>query len=256
MEMKVRGYVERKSMLYKTGVEYGDYAMNHVQGCFHGCKYPCYAYRMKKRFGKVKSYEEWTEPYLVKNTLELLGKEIPKLMDKIKQVNLCFSTDPFMYGYFEIIRMSIQSIRMLNTAGIKCSVLTKGLLPYMLSDLPKINAYGISLVSLSESFRKSFEPNTAPVRDRINALRRLHDDGNETWVSMEPYPTPNICEQDLTEVLEAVNFVDHIVFGRMNYNSLASGDENKRFYNECVATVKSYCKYHNIRCTIKKGTET
>ena len=25
----------RKSLLYKTGVEYGDYTINHVQGCSH-----------------------------------------------------------------------------------------------------------------------------------------------------------------------------------------------------------------------------
>ena len=30
---KVKGYIERKTMLYKTGVEYGDYTMNHIQGC-------------------------------------------------------------------------------------------------------------------------------------------------------------------------------------------------------------------------------
>jgi len=47
----------RKTMLYKTEVEYGDYTMNHVLGCAHGCKYPCYAYLQKKRFGEVKSYE-------------------------------------------------------------------------------------------------------------------------------------------------------------------------------------------------------
>lgn len=29
--------ITRKSMLYKTGVEYGDYTMNHVLGCSHGC---------------------------------------------------------------------------------------------------------------------------------------------------------------------------------------------------------------------------
>lgn len=28
--------MERKSLLYKTGVEYGDYTINHVQGCSHG----------------------------------------------------------------------------------------------------------------------------------------------------------------------------------------------------------------------------
>ena len=33
----------RKSLIYKTAVEYGDYTLNHVTGCSHGCKYPCYA---------------------------------------------------------------------------------------------------------------------------------------------------------------------------------------------------------------------
>ena len=62
-------------MLYQTGVEYGDYTMNHVQGCAHGCKYPCYAFLMKKRFGQIEDYESWLEPMLVSNTLELLDKE-------------------------------------------------------------------------------------------------------------------------------------------------------------------------------------
>ena len=55
----------RKSLIYKTGVEYGDYTLNHVLGCSHGCKYPCYAYMMAKRFGKVKTYEEWLQPQIV-----------------------------------------------------------------------------------------------------------------------------------------------------------------------------------------------
>ena len=46
--------MERKTLIYKTGVEYGDYTLNHVQGCSHGCKYPCYAFMMAKRFGKEK----------------------------------------------------------------------------------------------------------------------------------------------------------------------------------------------------------
>lgn len=75
-------HIIRKSMLYKTGVEYGDYAMNYVQGCSHGCRYPCYAYLMAKRFGRVRSYEEWCRPKLVANTLALLEKEIPRLREK------------------------------------------------------------------------------------------------------------------------------------------------------------------------------
>ncbi len=77
--MKCSRSIIRRSMLYKTKVEYGDYTMNHVEGCSHGCKYPCYAMMMAKRFGKVKSYEDWCKPALVANTLELLDAEIPRL---------------------------------------------------------------------------------------------------------------------------------------------------------------------------------
>ena len=151
MNKKVCGYIQRKSMLYVTGVEYGDYTMNHVQGCAHGCKYPCYAFMMKKRFGQVKSYEQWIRPYLVSNTIELLIKEIPKLKNKINTVQLCFTTDPFMYGYDEIKEMSLKAIELLNSNDIKCSVLTKGILPSELADFSTENEYGITLVSLDET---------------------------------------------------------------------------------------------------------
>jgi len=151
--------IERKTMLYKTGVEYGDYTINHIQGCAHGCKFPCYAMMMAKRFGKVKTYEEWCEPFLVENALEILDKEIPKLKDKIESVHLCFTSDPFMYGYKEISKLSLAIIKKLNSHGIKCTVLTKGILPIALSELSSENEYGITLVSIDEEFRKEMQPN-------------------------------------------------------------------------------------------------
>lgn len=154
----VAGYIQRKTMLYQTGVEYGDYTMNFVQGCSHGCKFPCYAFMMKKRFGQIKSYEEWCRPHLVSNTLELLDKEIPRLKSRIKSVQLCFSTDPFMYGYPEIEALALASISKLNAAGIKCTVLTKGILPASLAYLSSENEYGITLISLDEEYRKKMEP--------------------------------------------------------------------------------------------------
>lgn len=206
-------YIERKSMLYKTGVEYGDYTMNHVQGCSHGCKYPCYAFLMAKRFGRVHTYEDWCSPVLVSNTLELLDKEIPRLKSKIQSVQLCFTTDPFMYGYPEIAEMSMAAIRKLNAAGIMCTALTKGLLPMELSEMSLENAYGITLVSLDEEYRQRMEPGAAPYKERLAALKVLHDAGCKTWVSIEPYPTPNLIEQSLQELLSAVSFVDRIILG-------------------------------------------
>lgn len=249
--------ITRKSMLYKTGVEYGDYTMNHVQGCFHGCKYPCYAYLMAKRFGKCKTYEEWIEPKLVENTLELLDKEIPKLKDKIKSVQLCFTTDPFMTNYPEVSEMTLKAIKKLNNANIPCNVLTKGILPIELSNFSKKNEYGITLISLDENYRIKTEPNASPYQDRIKALKNLHELGCKTWISIEPYPTPNIIEQNIFEILNAIPFVDKIIFGRTHYNKMISEYKNhKQFYNEEAKKVISFCKDNNIAYHIKTGTLT
>lgn len=249
--------IKRKTLIYKTGVEYGDYTINHAQGCSHGCKYPCYAMMMAKRFGKAKTYEEWCEPKIVENALQILDKEIPKFKDKIKSVHLCFSTDPFMYNYDEISTMSVEIIRRLNAARINCTALTKGILPENLATLSKNNEYGITLISLDEDFRKEMEPNSAPYLERIAALRRLHDLGCKTWVSVEPYPTPNFIEQNFNAILDSISFVDKIIFGRLNYNAKVSEyKEAKTFFNNLSQEVINFCTLHNKQYHIKNGTMT
>lgn len=249
--------ITRKTMLYQTGVEYGDYTMNHVQGCAHGCKFPCYAFLMKKRFGQIKDYEEWLEPCLVSNTLELLDREIPRLRDKIQSVQLCFTTDPFMNGYPEVGAMSIAAIQKLNNAGIRCTTLTKGILPLELAQLSPENEHGITLISLDESYREKMEPGAAPYADRLAALRALHDAGCRTWVSIEPYPTPNLIEQDLQDILDAVNFVDKIIFGRTNYcKEVNAYKQHKAFYNKLAVQVTEFCEQNGIQYHIKEKTIT
>lgn len=249
--------IERKSLLYKTAVEYGDYTINHIEGCSHGCLYPCYAMLMAKRFGKVKSYDEWIKPKIVSNAVELLQKEIPKHRDKIKFVHLCFSTDPFMYDFQGISNLSVQLIRLLNEAGIKCTALTKGVLPSELVELSKSNEFGITLISLNEDYRKQYEPFSAPYKERIDSLYRLHKKGAKTWVSIEPYPTPNIIDQDFKNILGSVAFVDKIIFGRLNYSALVSQYlPQKNFYNYLSQQVIDFCKANNKDYHIKEGTMT
>jgi DNA repair photolyase len=62
--------------------------MNHVQGCMHGCQYPCYAFLMARRFGRVKTYDEWLRPSIVDNTIDLLRKELPRHKDEIERVRV------------------------------------------------------------------------------------------------------------------------------------------------------------------------
>lgn len=162
--------------MYRSGVEYADFCINHVEGCAHGCRFPCYAMMMKKRCGIIKSYQEWLQPKIVANALELLDKEIPKYRHKIKFVHLCFSTDPFMYKYPEVTDLTLKIIEKLNNNNIRCVVLTKGVYPEVLADTKKCgekNEYGITLVSLNKEFKERFEPYSAPYRQRIESLKYL-----------------------------------------------------------------------------------
>lgn len=248
--------ITRKTLLYKTNVEYGDYCINHALGCSHGCLYPCYAYLLKKRTGSVKDYSDWTNPKIVDNAMELLENEVARYKDKIKTVHLCFSTDPFMFGQDKIQDLSIEIIDYLNKSGIPCAVLTKGVYPSgRINDPGKINSYGITLVSIDENFRKKYEPGAASIEERILALKQLYDLGYKTWVSMEPYPTPNMARQDLLPILERVGFVDKIIFGKMNYNPVATSFAgNAEFYKDHVNILIDFCNKNKIKYYVKEGT--
>lgn len=249
--------IKRKTLLYKTGVEYGDYTINHALGCSHGCKYPCYAFMMARRFKRVEDYEDWLQPRLVENALDLLKKELPRHQKKIKSIHLSFTTDPFMLGYPEVTEMSLEIIRLIDHYGIKCTALTKGVLPEELAKYDTKHQWGITLVSLDESFREAYEPFSAKYIDRIASMRYLHDKGCDTWVSIEPYPTPNIVDQELPEILEKLNFVNRMIFGRLHYNGLVGKYPNMRqFYNDKAADVTKFCEERKIDWHIKDKTIT
>lgn len=118
-------------------------------------------------------YEDWCEPKLAENALEILDKEIPKLREKINSVHLCFTTDPFMVGYPEVSQMSIEIIKKLNAAGVKCSTLTKGLSPIELSNLSRENEYGTILMVDSNIQREnlSLMEKARSYRMKLDAIR-------------------------------------------------------------------------------------
>jgi len=257
MEPNMLQTITRKTLLYKSGAVH-DYGLNHVEGCAHGCKYPCYAMMLKKRWGVINSYEDWIQPKIVENALELLDRELRRLKEKMDRVYLCFSTDPFMYQVPEVQDLTLKIIRRLHTANLKAATLSKGIYPDELLDkeaFGRLNEHGSTIVSLSEDLRKRFEPNAAPVPDRIRALRKLHESGLKTWVSIEPYPTPNIIKQDIREILEQVSFVDRIVFGKWNYSRQTSAFiHHREFYNSMAHEVIKFCNKKSIDVHIKDGS--
>ena len=147
----------------------------------------------------------------------------------------------------------------LNRSGIKVTVLTKGVYPGEITDKEYLfdNEYGISLVSLNNGFKQRFEPFSADYRERIDSLRKLHNAGLKTWVSIEPYPTPNLDETsfDIEHLLDKVGFVDKIVFGRLNYNVETSKfPDAEGFYENTARTLIKFCGKNGIKYHIKHGT--
>ncbi len=243
--------IRRKSLLYKSGL--GFWGVNHVQGCAHGCRYPCYAYMMAKHYGRATDEADWRRPRLVENAIELLERELIRKRDRVEAVHLCLTTDPFMAGYPEVTSLSLAMIECLNAHGVRASVLTKGILPPELAEarFDRGNTLGISLVSLDEGFRKRFEPGAAPYRERITALESLHAAGCRTLVHIEPYPTPNILRQGIGPLLEAVAFVDEFYFGGWNYSPLAAASlQRDSFYREQARTVRAFCHQHHVQGTV------
>jgi DNA repair photolyase len=201
--------------------------------------------------GRVSTYDDWCRPSLVANAEALLARELDRMKTRPEVIHLCLTTDPFMYGHPEVTEITLRLIALINSRGIRCSTLTKGRMPAELADqtmFPEPNTHGISLVSLNEEFRREWEPGAAPYSERIGALRELHDYGCRTLVHIEPYPTPNIIEQDLNELLEKVSFADEIWFGGWNYNNLIKEyPGHKAFYSEQSGLVNSFLSSRRIQ---------
>ena len=66
-----------------------------------------------------------------------------------------------------------------------------------------------------------------------------------------------MIKQDLAEILEAIGFVDKIIFGRLNYNKeVSTYKDYKTFYNEQAKQVIEFCEKRDKAYHIKDGTIT
>ena len=266
--------IKRNYILYKSGVEYENYACNHVFHCTHNCQYPCYA-RLKMN---VSQYDWANTIYIVENSIQLLNKEIPKYRNDIKQVHLSFLSDPFMYKVDAVKELTLEILNLLKVEGIKYKVLTKGMYP--VEDIKKIerrerkkenqvldlfglaevkndekeiiNEYGISLVSLDEKFRRKWEPGASPYYERLGALKEIAKNGIFTYVYMEPLHPDNISLQEFERLLENVSFVKKIYFGSWQYNR---NFKDKTKYVQYIELARQFCNDKNIQLLIKKEVQ-
>jgi len=208
-------------------------ACNLAWGCPNACDY-CYVPYTKK--GEIRFPKQ--------HPVELVRKQLKDGLNP-KRVFLCFATDPFIYCN-----------RILTTDLIDIMSEKKILIATLSKVSTPINKYeklrvGMTIVSDSDGFSKKFEPKALPNSERIEQLKNCHKHGYYTWISLEPYPTPNKFKQSLVKLLSKIDFVDFVIFGKWNYDKTTN---NKEFYSKMVQIFDRYCEQQGIRHFVKSET--
>jgi DNA repair photolyase len=190
--------------------EYGEWASNPYRGCGHKCAY-CYVpavLRMKRedfdagaklRDGFMKAFEHDAK------RMQAAGQSV--------NIFFCFTTD--MYNLF-VNEPTREILEMTHQYGHSFTVLTKGG-DRALRDIDlytKSDHFASTLTSLDDKFSKLWERGAAMPEERIDTLKKFHDAGIFTWVSLEPTLD---AETSIEIVRQTHAFVDFYKIGRVNY---------------------------------------
>lgn len=236
--------------------EYSPLACNLYMGCTHGCKY-CYAPACMH-----KKPDEWHRAARARgdNVLRLFEKDCARLAkdrpdDETRRVLFCFLSDPYQPLENEL-HLTRQGIAIAAQHGIKVDILTKGDATLIEQDLPLMQQagthLGITLSFSKDASRREWEPMASTVQARLRILRKAHEMGIYTWVSMEPVIIP----QEALEVIQkAHDCVDFWKVGKLNHNKKVEQSVNwPQFRDQAVALLESYsCKYY-IKEDLRKAS--
>ena len=186
--------IQAKSIITKTSLPVGDYAVNPYVGCTHACRY-CYACFMKRFTGHTESWGSFLDVKYwptVKNPSKYAGKEL--FFGSV--------TDPYL-PQEETYRRTRALLLELQGSGVRLSIQTKSDL--VLRDLDLIRTFpdarvGFSINTLDEAFKNDMD-RAVSIGRRLKAMKALHDAGIRTTCFISPI-FPGIT--DVEEIVERV----------------------------------------------------
>lgn len=222
-------------------------------GCPNGCEY-CYGPLVARE-----SRESWLALKLPKKPPRVLVQaQLAKAYEKSplsmmgqKGFFLSFLTDPFLPANRQNTEDLIEFLQKAEYPS-KIGTLSKLGISESKSGLVR---HGVSIVSLDEDFRRKFEPNALPFKNRLRMLC-LGKSRSYSWASVEPYPCSAIWRQKLEPLLEELRFwgTDLIVFGKWNYDARARTEEARQEYAADIEVLEDFCKGNGIRLHVKSKT--
>lgn len=183
--MKIRE-IQCKSAIGKCGFPGGGWSINPYVGCEHACEY-CYA-RFMKRF--TNHEEPWGEFVDVRvNIPEVLKRELKSDKYKGETIYIGTVTDPYQQAEkkYKLTRKILEELIDYPTS---VSILTKSDL--ILRDLDLIKKFkridvNFTFNTLDEAWRKKVEPNSSTSKERLDAMKKLSDEGISVYAMVGPY---------------------------------------------------------------------
>jgi len=206
--------IKCKSLLNPSRL--ADYCINPYTGCSHGCVY-CYADSITRRFSKHK--EPWGKFVDVKiNAPEILRREI--LRKKKGDVFVSSLTDPYqpLEKKYELTRRCLEILLRNNFSlwvQTKSSLVTRDV--DLLKKFKNNCEVGFTITALDEDIRERFEPFSSSVKEKLDALKILKDNGIKTFVFFGPV-LPYLSDRNLEEFFRTMAKlnVDKIWIDRLN----------------------------------------
>lgn len=177
--------INAKRAFAPTKIPGADYVINQYIGCEHACKY-CYAKFMCKWY----NYGEWGRWVVVKeNTPELVKKE------KVKgKVYMSSVSDPYqpIERELELTRKVLENM----DKNTKLGILTKSDL--VLRDIDLFKEFeevevGLTINGFNKVVKQEIEPFSPKNEERMEALRKLYENGIKTYAFISPI-IPNLID--------------------------------------------------------------
>jgi hypothetical protein len=166
-----------------------------------------------------------------------------------EQVMLSFTSDPYHPGDTSLTRETLET---LIEYGLGICTLTKGG-TRALRDInlfrPDRDAFASTLTSLDDNFSLKWESSAALPGDRIEALKRFHERGIYTWVSLEP--TLDV-ESSLAIVRATHPFVNLFKVGRVNYLPMTRTTDWRNYTLRMVDLLEDVGADHYIKQDLQK----
>ena len=200
--------------------EYGDYAINIYTGCPHECFY-CFAPSVLRK--AKDDFHKCVEPR--KNIVEEVKKQIERENITGKLIHLCFTCDPYPYGYDTTPTREI--IKAIKESENNVQILTKGDGSRDFDLLDENDWYGITLDGIGNGSNPLW-------KSRVDALAEAHSKGIKTWVSFEPVTNER---QFFIELHLVSLMVNKVKIGKLNYHP--SSIDWKSFGEKAEALCKS-----------------